>query len=676
MKKSLSLLFALTLAVSLLAACTQGDSSTDATTEPTDQYDTITIAEALELCGEDGNITEERYYIRGTVASIDDPNYGAMTIKDETGSISVYGTYSADGSVMYANMAEKPYKGDEVLLHCILQNYKGTKEVKNARLIEFNHVDIQVDPSAYTEMSIADARTAAEGAKVMVDGVVAQITYANGEIPSGIMLVDETNAIYVYDSDLAARVAIGNKITICAEKTWWILDAETGNAATFGYKGCCQLDSALLLSHEKTDNEFDKSWIPSSTVKEILDAPVSTDITTTIFKVTAFVKKVPGQGFTNYYINDLDGKTGSYTYTQCNGKDFDWLDAFDGKICTVYLTVINAKSTTSGCVYRFLPVAVVDESFDVSTVNPAEHAVKYYGVGQFLPSYTGDPALELLTSVSSDTLSFQDAKLTYTSSDSSIIAINTAGSKTIMNCLKSGTATITVTGTHGSSTFSKDVTITVTISGQSGNYATISDVIRTETGKTVTVKGIVGPSLVNQTGFYLIDETGAIAVLTTADILDTLKIGNEVVLEGVRYQKQKDGSSEFGQSCLKDATLVTNNYGTHAYSDRSFITGKTLADLAAFPANEDHTTEIYVLKATVSVVEAQYYSIIKLTSNGTDLTLYTSNANQYNWLKPMNGQEVTLELALCNWNCKGYKGCVLSVVNADGTKTVNELNFK
>ena len=681
--KKLVLFLALTLIVGLLAGCV-ADQDTPGVTESSStesssvsQYEVITIAEALELCGESGNVTTERYYIRGTIVSIDNANYGAMTIQDATGTISVYGTYNEDGSINYSDMAEKPFKGDEVLLHCILQNYNGTKEVKNARLIEFKKVEVQINTADYQDMSIADARTAAEGTKIKVDGVVARITFANGKIPSGVILVDETNAIYVYDADLAAQVAIGNKITVCAQKTWWILDDEKNHAANFGYKGCCQLESATLVENDKkTDNAFDTGWIPTSTVKEILDTPVSTDITTTIYKVNAYVKKVPGNGFVNYYINDLDGTTGSYVYTQCNGSDFDWLDQFDGKICTVYLTVLNAKSTNAGCVYRFLPIAVKDENFDVSTVNPAEHAVKYYGVGQFLSSYTGNPALELLTSVSSDALSFTDAKLTYTSSDNSILTFTTANGKTVMNCLKTGTVKVTVTGTHGDKTYSQDVTISVTITEQTVSYPTVADAIAAEVGKTVTVKGIVGPSLVNQTGFYLIDETGVIAVLIPADTLSTLNIGDEVVLEATRTHRQKDGSSEHGQTCLTDASVITNNYGNHSYSDKTFITGKTLADLAQFNASEDHTTEVYVVKVTVEITESQYSSTIKLTSNGTSLLLYTSSAKQYNWMKDLAGQEITVELALCNWNCKGYKGCVLSVVNADGTKTVNNLNFQ
>ena len=673
--KKLALLFSLTLFIGLLAGCVTGQ-DTPETTES--KYDVITIAKALELCGAEGNVTEERYYIRGTIVSIDNANYGAMTIQDETGTISVYGTYSEDGSINYSAMTEKPFKGDEVLLHCILQNYNGTKEVKNAWLIEFKKADVQVNTADYQDMSIADARTAAEGTKVKVDGVVAQITYANGKIPSGVMLVDETNSIYVYDSDLAAQVAIGNKITVCAQKTWWILGTEQNAAATFGYKGCCQLESAVLVENDKkTDNAFDTGWIQTSTVKDILDTPVSTDITTTIYKVNAYVKKVPGNGFVNYYINDLDGVTGSYVYTQCNGGDFDWLDQFDGKICTVYLTVLNAKSTTSGCVYRFLPIAVKDENFDVSTVNPAEHAVKYYGVGQFLSSYTGNPALELLTSVSSDTLSFTDAKLTYTSSDNSVLTFTTANGKTVMNCLKSGTVKVTVTGTHGDKTYSQDVTITVTISEQAGSYATVSDAIAAEVGKTVTVKGIVGPSLVNKVGFYLIDETGVIAVQIPADLLSTLQIGHEVVLEGVRHVNTKGGTNYFGQSCLNVNKIVVNNYGTHDYSTASFAGNISVADFYNLEPTKDFTTTVYTMKATVVVEETQYNANIYLSDGTTKVRLYCSNAKQYSFLKDLAGQEVTVEIAPCNWNDKNYyTGCALSLINADGTKIINNLNFQ
>ena len=677
MKKLLALLFALLLCV--MAACspapneTPGE-STEPSKETEPQYETITIAQALELCGAEGNITEERYYIRAKVESISNPTYGSMVISDETGSISVYGTYSEDGEIPYGQMTDKPYKGDEVLLHCILQNYNGTKEVKNARLIQFTHAKVEVDESDYTEMSIADARATAEGTKVKVDGVVARITYANGMIPSGVMLVDETGSIYVYDGDLAGRVSIGNKITIAASKTYWILDSEASNAATFGYKGCNQLESVTLIENDGASHDFDKSWIQETTVKDILDTPVTEDITTTIFKVTALIKEVPGSGFTNFYINDLDEKTGTYSYSQCNGSDFEWLRQYDGKVCTVYVTALNAKSTKSDCFFRFLPVAVVDEGFDPTSVNGAEFAVKYHAIDQFMDTYTGNPALELVTNVSSQLLKIEGAKLTYTSSDPSVISID----GNVMNCKKTGTATVTVSCTYGGKTYSQDVTISVTVTQQEQTYPTVAQTIATAPGGTVTVKGIVGPSLVNQTGFYLIDESGVIAIRTDAETMKTLKIGHEVVIQGTRSTILKpDKTGMFGQTCVDKATVVTNNYGSHTYSTATFVHGKTLADFYNLDPATDLTTTVYVMKAIVNLVDTGNFTRMDLIDgNGTSVSLYCSGAGQYSFLKQFAGQEVTVEIAPCNWNSKKYyAGCVLAVYT-DGGKVLNEFNFQ
>ena len=671
MKKILSALLAVLL---LCTACTTAPATKPQTTTPPTTttpettapgYEIISIAKALELCGEAGNITTERYYIRATIESVTNANFGAMVLTDGKDTIPVYGIEG------YSSMADKPYKGDEVLLSCILQNYNGNKEIKTAQIIEFKHVEIEIDESAYTQMTIDEARKAAKDTKVKVSGTVARITYANGMIPSGVILVDGTNSIYVYDGDLAGRVKVGNTITILASKTYWILGDETANAEKFGYKGCNQLENATLLENDNGNTEFDKSWITESTVKQMLDTPVTEDITTTIFKVNALVNKAEGTGFTNYYFNDIDGTTGSYTYSQCNGSDFSWLDAFDGKICTVYLMVLNAKSTTSGCVYRFLPIAVADEGYTFNTDNAAEYAVKYHGVGQFLSSYTGDPQLQLIPSVTSTLLGFENATLSYTSADSSIIKIENG----VIHCLKTGITTVTVTGSYGGKEYSESVEISVTISQQPQSAPTVADAIAAAVGEKVTVKGIVGPSLVNRSGFYLIDETGVIAIITDEATLSTLSIGNEVVLSGKRHINTKGGTNYHGQTCIVDAVVESNAYGEHAYSDATFVSGKTVKEFYDLDPLTDYTTTVFVLKATVLVEESAYYTNIYLTDGSTKIRLYCSSAKQYGWLKEFSGQEITVEIAACNWNDKNYyTGCVLAVVTDTG-KILNTLNF-
>ena len=633
MKKLLSLLLCVLLMVSMLAACgKKDDSKKDDTTKTTaSNATTTTTTVTVTPDNTDGTTT-------GTETEGTDGTTSATEGTDATQS-----TQGTQGT----KPTNKPTTGKPTT---------GTTTGKPSE--------------GLMNMPIATARSAAAGQEVKVTGVVARITYANGMKPSGVMLVDNTDSIYVYDSNIASQVKVGNTITIKGTKDFWILDTEMNNAQKFGYKGCNQIASATLISNDGKTSAFSTKGITSTTVKEIMDTPASQDITTKIFKVTALVKKAPGNGFTNYYINDLDGKTGSYVYTQCNGSDFSWLDKFDGKICTVYLTALNAKSSSSGCVWRFLPIDVKDEGFDVSSVNVAEHVVKYYGIPQFLTTYTGDPALELITSVDSDLLKFKGATLKYASDNPNVASVK----DDVLHCLSTGVVKIAVIGTYDGKTYTEMVALKVTINKPAETYPTVADAIAAKVGDKVTVKGIVGPSLVNKTGFYIIDKSGVIAVETTAAVMETIEIGHEVVIEATRGLNTKD--KDYGQTCLKEATIKVNNYGSHAYPTDAFKGDITVKDFYALSINTDYTTHVYTMKATIKLEETAYYTNIMLTDGSTDVRLYCSSASQYNWLKAFAGKEVTVEIAPCNWNSKNYyTGCVLSVINEDGSKTYNQLNF-
>ncbi len=692
MKKALLLLLTLVLALSLLAGCTGGEGTTggkepstptppaSSTTQPglvvPPEIETITIAEALELCAREDNDTEVRHYLLATVDAVTNAQYGAMVLKDETGTISVYNSANEDGTVGYAQMTEKPVKGDQVLVYCTLHTYNGNPEIQSAWIVDFAVGKPDVNEADYTQMSVLEARNAESGALVKVSGVVAQITYAFGQVPTAFYLVDGTNAILVHGKDIAQQVKVGNQITVLASKAWWILESESNNAATYGYKGSCQLENAYLISNDnKTDNVYDKSWIRETTVTDIMNTPVSENITTSIFKVNALVKKQEGTGFVNYYFYDIDGTTGSYAYTQCSGSDFAWLDAFDGKICTVYLSVINAKSTTSGCIFRLQPIEVIDEGYQFDLSKAPEFVANRYGISQFESSYTGDPGIELITSVSSELLGFENAALSYTSSDPTVVKIEEVDGKLYLHCIRVGTATVTVTASHNGTEFSVSKDITV---GAAEVYdsLTVKDAIDTPEGEVIIIKGIVGPSLVNQSGFYLIDDTGVIAVLTDSKTVLDLKIGNEIIIEGTRSHKVNDNVSCFGQTYINNATVLSNFYGNTPYATEHFVTDKTITEIYELDDTQDFTTTVFVVTATVKVVRNPNYTNIFLSDGNKDLRLYCSNAaNQYGWLVAFEGQEVTVEVAACNWNSKSYyTGCVLAVRTEDG-KVYNELNF-
>ncbi len=648
-----------------------------------DEYEVITVAKALELCGEPGNITTERYYIRVVVDSVLNANYGEMNVSDETGTIYVYGAYSADGSLSYAQMTDKPYKGDTVLLHCILQNYNGTKEVQNARIIEFEHAEVK-DDGSYEQSTILSARSAEVGTKVQVSGIVSAITYANGLKPSGVILVDDTSSIYIYDANIAGRVSVGNQITVNASKTYWILESEQASAEKHGYKGCNQLENANLISNDNGSHEFNKEWIEESTVKAMLEAPVSEDITTLIYKVTALIKKVPGNGFTNYYINDLDGETGSYVYSQCNGNDYGWLDQFDGKICTVYLMNLNAKSSATACFFRFYPVAVEDNGFEFDFNNATKFAVDYYGLDQFEAVYGADPAKEMVTEVSSELLGFEGVKVSYSSSNEEIVYFEESEGKVVMHCKKNGTATVTVSASFGEyEAYSTTVEVKM-LNADAIESITVAEAIAVapnngEASK-VTVKGIVGPSVVNKNGFYLFGEDGSVITVLVNDTaqFEGLEIGHMVILSGERERYVKNDSSSFtGQTCIVNAVIELNLYGNHEYSTAKFVTGKTGAEIYALDPNVDYSTTVFVLKVTIKVIENDYYTSMTIVAeDGTTINLYNGSAAQYSFLFPFAGEEITVEMAACNWNDKNYwRGCVLAVVHSDGSKTYNTLNF-
>lgn len=652
----------------------------DPTDSIKDQFDCISIAEAIALATEAGSAgTSEQYYVYGIIEEVTNGMYGEMTIKDETGSIYVYGVYSADAQTRYDAMTDKPVAGDEVVLLAMLKTYNGKPELDRGYLQAFKHNDVQVDVSDYPSenMPISSIREAEVGTLIRTTGVVAQITYAFGLVPNGFYLVDETGSIYVYGNE-ATLVSEGNLVTIVGEKTYYILDKEQAYAKKYGYGGCCQIQNSIIVSNDSNNNEIDFSWVEETTVKDIIDTPFTSNVTTTIYKVNALVTKDDRGSFVNYYFNDLDGVTGSYTYTACSGEDFAWLDEFVGKICTVYLSPMNAKSTSSGCLWRFLPIKVVDEGFEFNQADGASFVAKYYILEQFLSSYESDPATLLPGSVSNELIKINNAKVTYKSSDESLLYFEESDGSYILHTKDDSEGKVTVTVTVEYASVKKEYELEIELV-KPVVYETISvkDAIEKEDGTEVILRGIVASSLVNQSGFYLIDDTGVIAVIASADQVALLSSGDEVVVQGTKTHRIKEGYLGAGQINIDDSTILANYYGNHEYSTSTFDESKTLEELYAYDHMEDHSTEVYVVNAKVKVITSYFYTSIKITSldGKTEMSLYCSSAEQYGFLKQYDGKEVTLELALCNWNGKDYyAGCVISVTY-EGNKTVNTLNF-
>ena len=214
---------------------------------------------------------------------------------------------------------------------------------------------------------------------------------------------------------------------------------------------------------------------------------------------------------------------------------------------------------------------------------------------------------------------------------------------------------------------------------ESFNYTNVKTAIDAEVDTQVSVRAIVGPSLVNRDGFYLIDDTGVIAVTTDESTLGTLKVGDEVILHGTRTQFKADASTNKpGQSCILDAVIDVNLYGENEYSTKTFRSDKTFEDLMNLDYTQDFTNDVYYVKAKAEVVKESYSTRMKLVDpdSGNTLSLYSSSANQYSFLFDYADKELTYAIAPCNWNLKNYYAfCVLNVQLEDGTIINNTLNF-
>ncbi len=692
-RKFLSL-FLSVLSCATLVSCGEGNKTSAPVTTPStkneDDRKIYTIAELIAMMPSDGSATKERYYVRATIKSIDDAGFGAMTIEDPTGTLYVYGTYSSDGVKRYSELDEKPVKGDTVLLYGTIQNYQSkTPEIKSGWIIEFTKGTPSWNEDDYTKMTIGEAREAAVGSLVKVTGIVSRITFADGMKPNGFIIVGDSSSIYVYDNQIAIEVAIGNKITLLAKKTMYIPSKEANSAKKFGYKGACQLIDGHLLSNDESTNDLDLSFAQEKTVKEVIETSPSDNITSLIYHSNALIKRVQkeGQNFVNYYIDDLDGKTGSYVYTACDGKDFAWMDQYDGKICSVYYTALNAKSTSTGVLFRFLPIKIEDiNNYQFDKAEAPKFAVEYYGLEQFDTSYSADPKKEMLTSVTSDLLKFGTATLSYSSNNTALAYFKTEDGKVIfhINSGTEGTATITVTGhLDGQTDFSKTMDIKIVKPVDVSSAVNVKAAIDASKDTELLVKGVIGPSLVNKNGFYLIDDTGSLAVvMNSKDEFKGLQIGQTVYIKGKRdlFASARNGTPTSFERCMTGCQIVKNEFGNVDYSTASFIKGKTLADLKKLSVADDyHTAEVYVITAGLKSVATKFSSNAFLKDGDKEMQLYCSNAaSQYQWINPYidDTKTYTMEVAVCNWNNgESFKACLLSITDSNGNKVMNTLNF-
>ena len=101
-------------------------------------YPIISVYEAIQLASVQNNneYTTEKYYVYVEITEVVSTENGSMYVTDGLNTIYVNSLYSADGSVKYNEMGEKPVVGDVVIIYGALGQSKGTSQFDSAWLID------------------------------------------------------------------------------------------------------------------------------------------------------------------------------------------------------------------------------------------------------------------------------------------------------------------------------------------------------------------------------------------------------------------------------------------------------------------------------------------------------------------------------------------------------------
>ena len=98
----------------------------------------LTIAEAIALgASKEHNVyTAGWYYVTGVITEVYNTQWGNMYITDGEGNtLTIYGSYSADGELRYDAMDVKPVAGDTVTIYGMVGQYNGNPQIKNGWIV-------------------------------------------------------------------------------------------------------------------------------------------------------------------------------------------------------------------------------------------------------------------------------------------------------------------------------------------------------------------------------------------------------------------------------------------------------------------------------------------------------------------------------------------------------------
>ena len=218
------------------------------------------------------------------------------------------------------------------------------------------------EPNEYDAISIAEAKSMADGEVVTIQAIVARVTYESSMTKQGLFLIDESGSLFVYNGDKTqanlAPIENGNKVVVTGTMTHYIKDATI--AANLNFTGNVQLADVTVEHVDTNVYDLPTAAILDGSVEDVLATPPSINISSLIYKMEVSVSKVATQYFTNYYLDSLSSAGQLLLYSQNNGRDYEWLESYIGLEIEIYVGIQELNLKTNGSVWRSCAIAVVE----------------------------------------------------------------------------------------------------------------------------------------------------------------------------------------------------------------------------------------------------------------------------------------------------------------------------
>lgn len=509
--------------------------------------------------------------------------------------------------------------------------------------------------------NVSAIRNLDNNTEVVITGVVSSFVYTGQSTPyiTGMYVADATGCIYVYGEDQAKSVSLHNEVVVKGNKTYYIPATDTGSAAAMNYKGALQLTSPVILKNNGGTHEVPASAITvTNTLSTISDIPLTTDITGNLYQIEGRIIRVEGTGFTNYYLQDLNRVDSLLVYTQCNGLDFTYLDAYDGKAVSILLNVILAKPGVNA--WRIYPTTEVEE---ITITDTQELA---YGLERAKADISDSFAETVTITFNKVDSALNEMTRTISSTDPSISIVENTNDYSI---------TITVNPTENERDtsisigvsykgLSDSTTKTINIVGKPVYTAITLNEARSQADGTVVIVEAVVARLVYKSGTevpmgaFILDSTDSFFIYNNADYMNSLAEvteGNLIAVSGTVTHYVSDAvnaaaNQYTGDFQIKDITMIYNDNGDNDIPYQ-VPESKTVQEIVETAGSTNLSGTIFEVSGTITKTSSTYYSTyyIKDSTLTYSLNVYSQkNGSEFGWLDEYLNMNVTMLLGVQN----------------------------